>query len=321
MSLRMNLIRKSMLLSRRSDRNAIAKKEDKDLKSVVVNKDYLREVNNFLKKLVLRGTFHNITEINGIKCHKLDINPKRKYFRQVEQDHNRVILYIHGGGFCRGFALHGTFFVKAMMKRLGCGAIAIDYSLSPENIYPTALNEIVSVYKELLNTYEPQNIIVTGESAGANLTLALLMFLRDNNLPLPNCGVLLSGYYNLKNDMPSYTINKDTDVSLTKQTLDLMAMTYVNGDYCDIPNEKCTEGYTSPVYCSFDGLPPLMFTVCRDELLYDDTALAYYKAKAKNIKCKLYTAAKCFHAYPVLGDTTPESRKACNEIEKFIKSL
>ena len=321
MSFRMNVLRKAISISKKSDSNAAEKKKKKDIKSVVVNKDYFREINDFLKKFVLRHTFHNIEEISGVKCHKLQINPSKKYFRQTKQDDKKLLLYIHGGGFCRGFALHGIYYMKAMMKRLGCEAICVDYSLSPENIYPTALNELVAVYKELIKTHSPESIILTGESAGANLALALLMYLRDHKIPMPYCGVLVSGYYNLNNDTSSYIINKDSDICLSKEILDLMAMTYIKGDYCSIPNELCNQKYVSPAFSSFKGLPPIMFTVCSDELLYEDTAMVYSKSKQVNPKSSLYVDKNCFHAYIVMGDTTPESKKACNEIEKFIKSL
>ncbi len=324
MSFRMKVFRKSMMMSKKTAINKIksnAKEEKEPIKDVIVHKDYFRGINQYLEKFVVKNTFHNIVEIAGVKCHKLGINTKKKYFAQTKIDSSKILLYIHGGGFCRGFPLHGVFYMKAMMKRLGCEAVAIDYSLSPEVIFPTALNEIVSVYKELLKDFSPENIILTGESAGGNLCLSLLMYLRDNNLPLPSCAVLLSGYYNLNNDSPSYEINKDKDVSLTKEILDLMAQTYIAGDYCEIPNKLCEHSYVSPCKGNFDGLPPMMFTVCSDELLYDDTAICYAKAKAKNNACRLYTDSNCFHAYPVMGDMCLESKKACNEIEKFIKDL
>ena len=318
----MRLIRRAMLFAKKSDNNKImSKSKDQPIKDVIVPKDYFRGLNQFLQKFVVRGTFHNVVEIGGVKCHKLGINKSKKYFAKTELNNSKLLFYIHGGGFCRGFPLHGVYYMKAMMKRFGCGAIAVDYSLSPECIYPTALNEIVSVYKELLKDYNPEDIIITGESAGANLALATLMFLRDNNMPLPGCGILVSGYYNLYNNNPSYEINKDSDVNLTKEMLDLMTQTYIAGDYCQLPHKLCEEAYISPYLGNFDGLPPLIFTVCSDELLYDDTAQTYVKAKAKNNKCELYVDKNCFHAYPVIGDICPESKKACNEIEKFVKSL
>ncbi len=324
MSRVMKLIRKAMDMSKKASLNKMdngKRKKKEPIKDVIVTKDYFRGLNQFLEKFVVRGTFHNIVEIDGIKCHRLGINKSKKYFAKTEINSNKLLFYIHGGGFCRGFPLHGVYYMKAMMKRLGCEAVAVDYSLSPEVIYPTALNEIVTVYKALLNDYKPEDIIVTGESAGANFTLALLMYLRDNNLPLPSCGVLISGYFDLNNSAPSYEINREKDVSLTKEMIDLMAQTYVAGDYCEMPHPLCQKVYVSPNLGNFDGLPPLMFTVCTDEILYDDTAVAYTKAKAKNQACVLYTDQNCFHAYPVLGDVCSESKKACNEIEKFIKAL
>lgn len=321
-SRRMRLIRRAMVFAKRSDVSKINSKDKSvPLKDVIVPNDYFRGLNQFLQKFVIRGTFHNVVEIAGIKCHKLGINKKKKYFANTKLDKNKLLFYIHGGGFCRGFPLHGVYYMKAMMKRFGCEAIAVDYSLSPEVVYPTALNEIVSVYKQLICEYRPEDIILTGESAGANLALVLLMYLRDNSLPLPSCGVLLSGYFNLNNNNPSYEINKNYDVSLTKEMLDLMAQTYVAGDYCNLPHALCKEAYVAPYLGNFDGLPPLMFTVCSDEILYDDTAQTYVKAKEKNDKCELYVDKYCFHAYPVIGDICPESKKACNEIERFVKSL
>ncbi len=322
MSRKMAIIRKAIVLSKKSESNAIEsskKKKQKPIKDIVAKNDYFRGVNQLLEKLIVKNTYHNIVEIAGRKCHKLGINRNKKYFSTTEYDKNKIIIYIHGGGFCRGFPLHGVFYVKAMMKRLGCDALAPDYSLSPEVKYPTALEELVCFYKEVLKEYKPENIILTGESAGANLALALAMRLRDEKVSLPKCLVLISGFFDLNNDKPSYEINKDTDVSLTKEILDLMAQTYVYGDYGDIPSELCKDQYISPVYGNFKDLPPIMFTVCSDELLYDDTAACYAKAKKAGNDCFLYVDKNCFHAYVVMGDVCTESKKACNEIEKFVK--
>lgn len=38
----------------------------------------------------------------------------------------------------------------------------------------------------------PENIIVAGDSAGGGLSLALMMYLRDNGYPLPGGGILMS---------------------------------------------------------------------------------------------------------------------------------
>jgi acetyl esterase/lipase len=46
----------------------------------------------------------------------------------------------------------------------------------------------------LIDQYEidPKNIIVVGDSAGGGLVMALLIYLRDHSLPLPNSSILIS---------------------------------------------------------------------------------------------------------------------------------
>ena len=63
--------------------------------------------------------------------------------------------------------------------------VAVLYSLAPEHPFPTAVNEVVAVYKELLKTYKPQNIGIYGTSAGAILTAEVAARLRQLGLPLP----------------------------------------------------------------------------------------------------------------------------------------
>jgi acetyl esterase/lipase len=38
----------------------------------------------------------------------------------------------------------------------------------------------------------PENILLAGDSAGGGLCLALLMYLRDNNYPMPSGAILMS---------------------------------------------------------------------------------------------------------------------------------
>ena len=71
---------------------------------------------------------------------------------------------------------------------------AIDYRLAPETVFPGPLHDVVSAYFRLIDDLHipPENIIISGDSAGGGLSLALLMYLRDNNYPLPSGAVLMS---------------------------------------------------------------------------------------------------------------------------------
>lgn len=71
---------------------------------------------------------------------------------------------------------------------------ALDYRLAPETRFPGPLHDVVTAYFRLVEDLHipPENIIISGDSAGGGLSLALLMYLRDNNYPLPSGAILMS---------------------------------------------------------------------------------------------------------------------------------
>ena len=75
-------------------------------------------------------------------------------------------------------------------RAAGTRALALDYLLAPENPFPAALEDCVVGYRWLVqNGTLPQEIVIAGDSAGANLLLATLMLLRDWGQQLPAAAV------------------------------------------------------------------------------------------------------------------------------------
>ena len=67
---------------------------------------------------------------------------------------NRVLINLHGGGFNADWG--STIETIPIANLTQTKVVAVLYSLSPEHPFPTALNESVAVYKELLKTYKPE---------------------------------------------------------------------------------------------------------------------------------------------------------------------
>ena len=68
----------------------------------------------------------------------------------------------------------------------GVRALMVDYRLAPAHPFPAALDDSLTAYRWLLKQgYDAANIVMAGDSAGGNLTLSMLMALRDNGEPLP----------------------------------------------------------------------------------------------------------------------------------------
>ena len=108
---------------------------------------------------------------------------------------DKLIIYIHGGGFRqvpRGKYMSFPFGAE-LAARSGLNVIAPDYRLMPEGRFPDTIEDVSAVYTALLDLgYRAENIAVTGESAGGNLSLSLWLWCRMYGLPRPGAVAALS---------------------------------------------------------------------------------------------------------------------------------
>lgn len=76
---------------------------------------------------------------------------------------------------------------------------AINYRLAPETRFPGQLHDAVSAYMRLIIDLQipPENIVFAGDSAGAGLAVATMMYLRDEGYPLPSGAILMSPWVDL----------------------------------------------------------------------------------------------------------------------------
>ncbi len=93
--------------------------------------------------------------------------------------------------------------------------MAVDYRIAPEYKY-----DAVTAYKGLLKIgYDPQKIVLVGDSAGDNLAAALALYLRDHKIALPKAMVLISPWAYMGTDLPSHKNNIEKDQTLGEKIL------------------------------------------------------------------------------------------------------
>ena len=98
-------------------------------------------------------------------------------------DDGNVLLYLHGGGYVFPLIVsHIMFALKAAQAARARLAI-LEYTLAPELEYPGQLAQAVSALRFILGDAggNASRIVVGGDSAGGNLTLALLAHMRQQH--------------------------------------------------------------------------------------------------------------------------------------------
>lgn len=228
----------------------------------------------------------------------------------ARSDH--VVLYLHGGGYVSGSpASH-----RALMGRLSWHAqgrvLALDYRLAPEHVFPAALEDAWSAYWWLLNQgLEAKRIVVAGDSAGGGLTLALLMALRDANVPLPAAAICFSPWVDLAHTGASLHKNEATDF-INTNILHATADMYLAGHDPHDP-------LVSPLYGDLQGLPPLLIQVGSAELLYDDGRRIAEKAQRAGVAVELDVAPGMVHVWQFMYWIEPKARQAVQQAGRFAR--
>lgn len=232
-------------------------------------------------------------------------------------DKDRVVLYFHGGGYVLGTA-HGYRSLAGEMGRAAkARSFAIDYRLAPEHPFPAAIDDAVTAYRWLLDQgISPKSIGLAGDSAGGGLTVTTLIALRDEGLPLPAGGVMISPWVDLDNSGPSMTGKASVDPSLEKQGLDLFASGYRLGVTPETPRQHLL----APLEADLRGLPPLLIQVGTAEVLLDDSTRLAAKTAAADVATRLSVWPNAMHVWHLFGFMLSEGRDAIREAGNFFEA-
>src|SRR6056297_1016649 len=225
---------------------------------------------------------------------------------------DKVILYIHGGGFMSGSCLTHRGHVSKIVMGTGITALLFDYRLAPEQPFPAALNDCITAYLYLLEEgYSPENIVICGESAGGTLTLSTLKALRDNGIPFPKAAVSISPVTDLSCQAESFKTKAKHDIA-PMNSWSVWTSYYIgNTDY---KNE-----YLSPQFGDLSNLPHIYLCIGTHEIHLDDTVAFAKKAEEQGTQITLKKWENMVHAFPILSPLFPEAKEAMDEICGFIR--
>jgi len=227
---------------------------------------------------------------------------------------DRVLLYVHGGGYVIGSAAYYNQFAGHLAKASGARVLNVDYRLAPEHPHPAPVEDATAAYRWLLDQgIEPGHIAISGDSAGGGLTLATLMSLRDAGTPLPAAGVPISPWADMEATGETMVSNAANDVLVQKEGIAGMAEAFIGAG-------SPTDPLASPLHGDYRGIPPLYIVVGGAETLLDDARRVADKAKAAGVDLALDVFPEMQHVFPIGVGNVPESDDAVARIGAFLKA-
>lgn len=224
---------------------------------------------------------------------------------------DRIVLHCHGGAYVSGKLLQARAIAQLVAKHSGLKVLTFAYRLAPDDPYPAAREDAFACWQYLLSKgYSPENIALTGESAGGNLCLTLTLYLRQIKQPLPRALCLMSPWVDLTQSGESHHRLKGYDPTLDGDGLMRNALDYAGGVPLNDP-------MISPVFASFEGFPPTMIHVGMEEILLNDSEFLHAAMQRDQVDVTLVKWAGMCHVFQGFG--FPESRVSLKGFGYFLR--
>ncbi len=224
-----------------------------------------------------------------------------------------VILHCHGGGYSTGSCLYARTLTSKLAASTSMDVLCFNYRLAPEHPYPAAPEDAMKAWNYLkLLGYGARDVILTGDSAGGNLALSLMLRLKQEGRLLPRGLVLMSPWTDLTSSGESFLEKAELDPVLTNAYIDSMIKAYA-------PGEELTDPRISPLFGDFTGFPPVYIQVGENEILLSDSARLHQAFVEANVPVRMDIFPGMWHVFQM--SPMKAARTAMDKNAEFIYDI
>src|SRR5712672_100184 len=237
-----------------------------------------------------------------------------KAWRVAAKDAPRgnVVLHFHGGGYLIGSAKGSLEYASRLAAAVEGTCYTAEYRLAPEHPYPAAIDDAISAYRALLSRGIPaSSILLSGESAGGGLALALALALRTAGDPLPAGILAVAPFTDLTLSGARVRAFNGDDPAANRDLLTFMGASYFQG-------HEPTDPLVSPLFGDLTGLPPLFVTATQGECLLDDTTRLAERAEKAGVDVTLRLVEDSVHVYTIFP-FLPETKATMEEVAAWAR--
>lgn len=242
--------------------------------------------------------------------------PARLYVPKGGED-APVLLYLHGGGWVQGSLNSHDGLCGKLAERAGIRVISLDYRLAPEHKFPAAPDDVLACYRALVTgetdlTIDSATLAVGGDSAGANLTAALMHDLAQTDLPLPAAQLLIYPAVDARLSTPSMQ-------ALAEQPLlPLLRIRWYLDQYLPDDQDRLDPRVSPLLSPHLAGQPPAMIIAGGHDPLWDDAHSHADALRAAGVAVTLVPYPGQVHVFMSLTKVIPEGEEAVRRAAAFL---
>ena len=231
-------------------------------------------------------------------------------------NNRRLLINAHMGGFFTGGRYGGQLEAVPLAGRGRIKVMAVDYRMSPENLFPAASEDMEKVYRHALKSYRPQNIGIYGCSAGGTLVAQSMAWFQKKKLPLPGAiGIFCSGamqtfWFGGDSGELSSLLNATPKIGPARPTN--APRDYFEG--VDRNDPLVTPGLFRATLARFP--PTLLVTGTRD-IAMSNAIITHTRLLQAGVHAELFVQEGLGHGHFFLFPGTPESMTAYDVIWRF----
>jgi acetyl esterase/lipase len=230
----------------------------------------------------------------------------------------RAVLYLHGGAFLTcGANSHGRL-VEALSEFADTPVLVVNYRLLPKHSIGMALDDCYDGYRWLrLRGYDPDQIVLAGDSAGGYLALALAQRLQEEGEE-PAAMVAISPLLQLAKEFKQHHPNIKTDAMFSAKAFDALVELVASAAAKHVVNGKPEEIY-EPLEHIKPGLPRTLIHVSGSEVLLHDAQLAASRLAAVGVPAEVRVWPGQVHDFQLAAPLVPEAARSLRQIGEYIR--
>lgn len=240
-------------------------------------------------------------------------------YRPLSADTRAIILFLHGGGWARGTISTGDWPCRAFAAESGLTVVSLDYARAPENSFPAAIDDIRAAMEWCAADSDlgadGRRIILTGTSAGANLSIAAALARRERDERAPIGLGLLYGCYGDNLETDSYRAYGSGQYGLSyarmKQYFEWYVPAGVNPQH----------PWISPLLADLSGLPPAFIGIAEFDVLRDDSFNLAGRLAAAGVQTTARYYEGLAHGYAMYARAVPAAQRALSDTTAFFRTV